>query len=120
MKVDEYAENLKNGKEIFPVDDKSYELSKRIKELEFELKGTNDLSHISQLLHKLLENRGGQDYNKFLDVLNDIKGSIKNFKPTSQFSDNDLQKILGSIGNASFQKTDFEQPHTTFKQPDIS
>jgi len=65
MKVDEYAENLKNGKDEFPIDDKSYELSKRVKELEFELKGTHDLSHIVQLLHKLLENRGGQDYNKF-------------------------------------------------------
>jgi len=65
MKVDEYAENLKNGKDEFPVDDKSYELTRRVKELELELKGTHDLSHIVQLLHKLLENRGGQEYNKF-------------------------------------------------------
>jgi len=119
MKVDEYAENLKNGKDIYPVDDKSYELTKKVKDLEFELKGTRDLSNISNLLHKLLENRGEQGYNKFVDMLSDIRGSIKNFRPQSQISNDDLQSILGAIANINnFQQTgsDWHQTMPDLKQ----
>lgn len=122
MKVDEYAENLKNGKDIYPIDDKSYELTKRIKELESETKGTRDLTNISNLLHKLLENRGEQGYNKFVDMLNDIRGTIKNIKPQSQISHNDLQSILGAIANINnFQHTgsDWHQTMPDLNQTNI-